>query len=130
MADANPPNRPLSPFMIGQVYRPQISSVLSILHRVAGVGMTLAAILVVWWLLALGAGPEAFGFVDGLLTSWIGGFILLCSLVAFWYHFCNGIRHLFWDAGYGFELRNARASGKVVIAATFVLTILTLIVAF
>ncbi|PZQ51509.1 MAG: succinate dehydrogenase, cytochrome b556 subunit [Rhodovulum sulfidophilum] len=130
MADVNPPNRPLSPFMIGQVYRPQITSVLSILHRVAGVGLTLAAILVVWWLLALGAGPESFSFVDGLLTSWIGGLILIGSLAAFWYHFCNGIRHLFWDAGYGFDLPTVHKSGKAVVAATVVLTILTLILAF
>ena len=116
--------------MIGQVYRPQISSILSILHRATGVGLTLSAILVVWWVLALGAGPESFAFVDGLLTSWIGGFILICSLVAFWYHFCNGVRHLFWDAGYGFELPTMHKSGKAVVAATGVLTVLTLILAF
>ena len=116
--------------MIGQVYRPQITSMLSILHRATGVGLTLSAILVVWWFLALGAGPESFAFVDGLLTSWIGGFILICSLAAFWFHFCNGVRHLFWDAGYGFELPTMHKSGKAVVAATAVLTVLTLILAF
>ncbi|MFQ8432152.1 succinate dehydrogenase, cytochrome b556 subunit [Amaricoccus sp. W119] len=129
MADVNPPNRPLSPFMIGQVYRPQITSMVSIFHRVFGIGLTLAAVLVVWWLLALGAGPESFARVDGILTSWIGGFILICSLAAFWYHFCNGIRHLFWDAGYGFELETVHKTGKAVIIAAVVLTILTIILA-
>lgn len=129
MADANPPNRPLSPFMIGPYYRPQITSVLSILHRITGVGLTLGAVLVVWWLFALGSGPERFAFVDGLLTSWIGGFVLICSLAAFWFHFCNGIRHLFWDAGYGFEITTAHKSGKAVVAATVVLTLLSLILA-
>lgn len=129
MADVNPPNRPLSPFMIGPVYRPQITSMVSIFHRVFGIGLTLAAVLVVWWLLALGAGPESFARVDGILTSWIGGFILICSVAAFWYHFCNGIRHLFWDAGYGFELETVHKTGKAVIVGAVVLTILTLILA-
>lgn len=101
----------------------------SIFHRVFGIGLTLAAVLVVWWLLALGAGPESFARVDGILTSWIGGFILICSVAAFWYHFCNGIRHLFWDAGYGFELETVHKTGKAVIVGAVVLTILTLILA-
>lgn len=130
MADANPPNRPLSPFMIGPYYRPQISSVLSILHRITGVGLAIAAVLVVWWLFALGSGPGSFAVADGVLTSWLGGLVLIGCLAAFWYHFCNGIRHLFWDAGYGFELTVMHKSGKAVVAATVVLTILTLILAF
>lgn len=130
MADVNRGNRPLSPFMIGEIYRPQITSVLSILHRITGVGLTLAAVLVVWWLLAAGSSPGYFAFVDGILTSWIGGLILLLSAIAFWFHFCNGIRHLFWDAGYGFELDMVRKSGIAVVAATGVLTVITLIVAW
>lgn len=130
MADVNRGNRPLSPFMIGEIYRPQITSVLSIVHRITGVCMTLAAVLVVWWLLAAGSSPGHFAVVDGILTSWIGGLILLLSMVAFWFHFCNGIRHLFWDAGYGFELDTVRKSGLAVLAATAVLSVITLIVAF
>jgi succinate dehydrogenase / fumarate reductase cytochrome b subunit len=116
--------------MIGEVYRPQITSVLSIMHRISGVALTFAAIMIVWWFLALGSGPNTFAFVDGLLTSWIGGIILILSLAAFWFHFCNGIRHLFWDAGYGFELPTVHKSGKAVLAATAALTVLTLILAF
>lgn len=130
MTDVNRGNRPLSPFMIGEVYRPQITSVLSILHRITGVGLTLAALLVVWWLLAAGSDPKYFAFVDGILTSWIGGLVLILSLIAFWFHFCNGIRHLFWDAGYGFELETVRKSGLAVIGATAVLSAITLILAF
>lgn len=129
MADVNRGNRPLSPFMIGQVYKPQFTSILSIMHRITGIGMTLAAVLVVWWFLAAGADSHSFDFVDGLLTSWIGGFILICSLAAFWFHFCNGIRHLFWDAGYGFEIETARKSAMAVLAGTAVMTVLTLILA-
>lgn len=130
MADVNRGNRPLSPFMIGQVYRPQITSVLSIMHRITGVGLTLAAVLTVWWFLAASADAEAFAFADGILTSWIGGLILILSLLAFWFHFCNGIRHLFWDAGYGFQLESVRKSGLGVLAGAVVLTVITLIFAF
>lgn len=130
MADVNRGNRPLSPFMLGEIYRPQITSVLSIIHRITGVGLTLAAVLVVWWLLAAGSSPGYFAFVDGILTSWIGGLILLLSLIAFWFHFCNGIRHLVWDAGYGFELDMVRKTGIGVLVATGVLTVITLIVAW
>lgn len=130
MADVNRGNRPLSPFMIGQVYRPQITSVLSIMHRITGVGLTLAAVLTVWWFLAASADAESFAFADGILTSWIGGLILILSLLAFWFHFCNGIRHLFWDAGYGFQLESVRKSGLGVLAGAVVLTVITLIVAF
>jgi succinate dehydrogenase / fumarate reductase cytochrome b subunit len=130
MADVNRGNRPLSPFMIGQVYRPQITSVLSIMHRITGVGLTLAGVLTVWWFLAASADAESFAFADGILTSWIGGLILILSLLAFWFHFCNGIRHLFWDAGYGFQLESVRKSGLGVLAGAVVLTVITLIVAF
>ncbi len=116
--------------MIGEVYRPQITSVLSILHRIAGIGMTLAAVLIVWWFLAASSSAEYFATVDGLITSWIGGLILLGSLVAFWFHFCNGVRHLFWDAGYGFELDTVNKSGTAVLAGTAILTVITLLAAF
>lgn len=130
MADVNRGNRPLSPFMIGQVYRPQMTSVLSILHRIAGIALTLAGALIVWWFIALGSGPESFAFVDGIVTSWIGGLVLLGSLVAFWYHFCNGVRHLIWDAGYCLDIPSAEKAGKAVIAAAAILTVITLIAAF
>lgn len=68
--------------------------------------------------------------VDGIITSWIGGLILIGSLVAFWFHFCNGVRHLFWDAGYGFDLDMVDKSGKTVIVATAILSVITLLLAF
>ena len=116
--------------MLGEIYRPQITSVLSILHRITGVGLTLAAVLIVWWFLAAATSAEYFATVDGLITSWIGGLILIGSLAAFWFHFCNGVRHLFWDAGYGFDLEKVDKSGMAVVAATAVLTVITLIAAF
>lgn len=127
MADVNRGDRPLSPHLT--IYRPQMTSVLSILHRVTGVGLTLGALLGVWWFLAAATDAEYFAFVDGLLTSWIGWLVLVMSLFALWFHFCNGIRHLVWDAGYGFDLGVIQKSGIAVLAGTVVLTLVTLIAA-
>jgi len=126
MADARRGNRPLSPFMIGPVYRPEITSVMSIFHRITGVALTLACLLVVWWFLAASMGPGSFAVADGVLTSWLGGFVLVASLVAFWYHFCNGIRHLWWDTGHGFALDTVTKTGFAVLAGTAVLFLITL----
>ena len=126
MADVNRGKRPLSPHL--QVYRPQITSVLSILHRLTGIGLTLGAVLVIWWLIAAAVSPEAFATADGFLTSWFGLLILVGSLWALWYHTLNGIRHLVWDAGYGYELDVMEKSGWAVVGGSVVLTVLTLIV--
>lgn len=128
MADVNRGNRPLSPFMIGQVYRPQITSVMSILHRLTGIGVGLSAILVVWWFLAASSSPYYFDFADGLLTSWIGNLILFLALVSLWYHFFNGIRHLIWDAGSGFALDQVRTSGIAAVIAAAVMSVVTIAV--
>ncbi len=126
MADVNRGNRPLSPHL--QVYRPQITSILSILHRITGVGLTLGAILIVWWFIAAAVSAEYFAFVDGLLTSWIGNLIMFGSLWALWYHALNGVRHLAWDAGWGFDLDTVQKSGIAVIAGSVLLTLLTVVV--
>lgn len=115
-------NRPLSPHL--QVYKPQITSVLSILHRITGVGLGLGTLLLAWWLIAAAAGPEAFATAQSFLGSIIGRLLLLGFTVALFYHLTNGIRHLVWDAGYGFELKTVTASGWTVIAATVVLTLI------
>ncbi|MBB5220766.1 succinate dehydrogenase / fumarate reductase cytochrome b subunit [Amaricoccus macauensis] len=129
MADVNRGNRPLSPFMIGSVYRPQITSVMSILHRLTGIGIGLTGVLVVWWFLAASTSPYYFDFADGLLTSWIGNLILFLALVSLWYHFFNGIRHLFWDAGKGFELGQVRTTGIATAVAAGVMSIVTITIA-
>jgi len=114
--------RPLSPHL--QVYRPQLTSVLSILHRLTGVFLSLGTLLLVWWLVAAASGPEAFATAQGFIGSWLGYLLLLGWSVALFYHLCNGIRHLAWDAGYGFELENVYRSGWAVILGTGVLTVL------
>ena len=86
--------------------------------------------LVVWWFLAAASSPGYFDFVDGLLTSWIGTLVLFVSLAALWYHFFNGIRHLVWDTGAGFETSTrSSASGIAVLVAAAVMTVVTLVIA-
>ncbi len=127
MADVNRGNRPLSPHL--QIYRPQLTSVLSIFHRTTGVGLALGAVLVVWWLIAAATGPEYFAIVDGLLTSWIGLLVLLGMTWALAYHLLNGIRHLVWDIGHGYEIETVERSGIAVAIGSGVLTVLLWLVA-
>ena len=115
--------RPLSPHL--QVYRWQLTSVMSILHRFGGIALSAGAILLVWWLVAAADGPQSYARVQAFLGSWIGRALLLGWTVALFYHLCNGIRHLLWDSGRGFELRQVYAGGWAVIAMTIVLTAIT-----
>jgi succinate dehydrogenase / fumarate reductase, cytochrome b subunit len=128
MADMTRANRPLSPHL--GIYRMYLSMAMSITHRITGCGLALGAVLVVWWFLAAATSADYFATVDGLLTSWIGGLVLILSLAALWYHFFNGIRHLVWDTGAAFELDQVQKGGIAVLVATGVMTIFTLIVAF
>ena len=112
--------RPLSPHI--QIYKPQLTSVLSILHRGTGLFLCAGAVVFAWWTAALAIGPEAYAFVYGVLESWIGRLFLLAWTFSFFYHLCNGIRHLFWDAGLGFDLRTAYRSGTAVVAVSVLLT--------
>lgn len=115
-------NRPLSPHL--QVYRPQITSVLSILHRIAGVVLAVGILHLVYWLGGVAGGPESYERVYGALSSGLGQILLFAWVLAFSYHLLNGVRHLFWDAGLGFELRQVYASGWAVVAGAAVITLL------
>ena len=115
--------RPLSPFMFPTWYRFQITSVLSILHRLTGIALVVGSILLAWWLVAVAAGGEDAA-THAFIASPIGVLLLFGWSVAFFYHLCSGIRHLAWDAGYGFEIGDAYRSGYAVLAATVVLTVL------
>lgn len=118
--------RPLSPHL--QVYKPQITSALSIFHRITGVAISVGTILLVWWLVAAATSDGAFATVSAVVHSWLGHLVLFGWTAALWFHFCNGIRHLAWDAGYGFELPEVHATGRLVLIATAVLTVLTWII--
>ncbi len=115
-------NRPLSPHL--QIYRPQITSVLSILHRISGVFMSLGILLLAYWLAAAASGPESYETAVALLGSVVGRLLLFGWTLAFFYHFLNGIRHLEWDTGRGFELPQVVRSGWLVVVLSLVLTLL------
>ena len=113
-------DRPLSPHL--QIYRWQLTSVLSILHRAAGVVLSAGAILLVWWLVAAASGPEAYEGVEDFLGSWFGLLLLFGWTAALFYHLCNGIRHLVWDTVHALDLKSVYVGGWVVVGATGVLT--------
>ena len=125
MAEANRGSRPLSPHL--QIYRWQITAVLSILNRMTGVGMALAAVMIVWWLVAAATSPRQFQLANWVLTSWFGLLVLTGSLWALWFHLLNGIRHLVWDTGRGFDLDVVTKSGWAVVAGSVGLTLITLV---
>jgi succinate dehydrogenase / fumarate reductase cytochrome b subunit len=106
-------------------YRFQTTSALSILHRLTGIALAVGSILLAWWLVSVAAGGELFVVTHAVVTSPVGMLLLFGWSVAFFYHLCNGVRHLVWDAGYGFELNHAHRSGYAVLAATALLTVLT-----
>jgi len=113
--------RPLSPFMY---YRWQYTNTLSILHRLTGLFLAFGLVALVYWLGALAAGPEIYGQAQAVLASPLGTLILIAWSLSFFYHFLNGIRHLFWDVGYGFELKVARTTGWAAFIGALVLTAL------
>jgi succinate dehydrogenase / fumarate reductase cytochrome b subunit len=112
--------RPLSPNI--QIYRPQLTSVLSIANRVTGLILSLGAVGLVVWLSAAAAGPRPYGVVQGVIGHWAGQVVLFGCTFAFFLHLCGGIRHLVWDTVHGFELRSIYISGWTVVAASVVLT--------
>ena len=114
--------RPLSPHL--QVYRPQITSVLSISHRLTGIVLSLGIVALVAWLAAAAAGPQSFALARDIAGSWPGLFILFFWSLCLVYHLLNGIRHMVWDTGRGLALTSVRVSGWAVVAGTVILTAL------
>ncbi len=116
--------RPLSPHL--QVYdMAQMTSALSIMHRITGVIWSAGTLLLVWWLMAAATGEAAFATVQWFLSSFLGLLLLFGLTAAGWYHTLAGIRHLMWDAGRGFDLSSVYATGRAVLIGTAVLTVLT-----
>jgi succinate dehydrogenase / fumarate reductase cytochrome b subunit len=118
--------RPLSPHL--QVYRWYFTMALSIAHRATGVAMATGLLFLTWWLVALASGPGAFGVVRAIVDSWFGTLVLLVYTFIVFYHMGNGVRHLVWDAGYGYDIEVARRSGMAVLVFAGVMTVLTWIV--
>ena len=121
-------DRPLSPHL--QVYRPQITSVLSIFHRITGLGLWAGALMLTYLVGAATYGPEAYYNAQGFLESWFGQLIILGLTMAMYYHLANGIRHLAWDIGWGFEIKRLNFTGLIVIWFTGVMTVITFVLGY
>ena len=118
---------PISPHL--QIYRLPLTALLSITHRITGVILAIGCLLLVLVLASAAEGAESYQAVASHLGSWYGQVFLFGFLFALYVHFCNGVRHLFWDAGYGFELETVDFTAKLAIAMAVILTVATWVVA-
>ncbi|PCI69123.1 MAG: succinate dehydrogenase, cytochrome b556 subunit [Piscirickettsiaceae bacterium] len=121
-------NRPLSPHL--DVYKLPLSAVISIVHRGTGAFLTMGTLVLVWWLMALAGGEEAFMSAQSFMGSFFGRLILFGWSFALFFHLCNGVRHLIWDVGYGFEKDTVEKSSLMVLGVAGFLTFFIWIIAF
>lgn len=120
--------QPRSPHL--QIYRPQLTSVLSISHRLTGIMLSAGSIVLVIWLIAAATGPRFYSAMQQLLGTGIGKALMLGWTFSLFFHLCNGVRHLVWDSGRGFELRTIYASGWTVVVVSMLLTVLAWVASF
>lgn len=114
--------RPVSPFMIGPYYKPQLTSLMSISHRASGVFLSvIGAPLLLWWIIATGSGPECYATLQTFLGGWIGKLVLAATVFSLCFHLLNGIRHLVWDTGRALDIKTAYTAGWLVLTGTVVL---------
>jgi len=126
MAEPTRAARPLSPHL--QIYRPQLTSITSILTRITGNGLIVGIILAVWWLLAAAGSPSAFATADRVATSWFGDLVFTASAWALWYHYLAGLRHLLWNSARGMDIPTAERLGWACLIGSVVLTVLTVLI--
>lgn len=126
MADVNRGNRPLSPHL--EIYRPQWTSMTSILTRVTGNALIVGSALIVWWFVAAATGPEAYARANGVITSWFGDIVMFLSVWALWYHMIFGIRHLIWDSGHMLDVERSELYAQAGLLLATLMTIFTAIV--
>jgi succinate dehydrogenase / fumarate reductase cytochrome b subunit len=118
--------RPLSPHL--QIYKPQLTSVLSIIHRGTGVFLSLGALILTYWLVSLAVSEDLFNSFHLHTTFWYGKLFLIGFVFSLYYHLANGIRHLFWDIGLGLEISTTYKSGYFTIFISVALTLTTLFI--
>ena len=126
MANADRGNRPLSPHLT--IYKPQLTSITSILIRITGNALILSVFLIVCWLFSAATSPHYFRVIDSFMNSWLGTLVLISSLWAVWYHLLGGLRHLIWDRAIGLDLKTAEYLGWSVVFGSFLLTIITIFI--
>lgn len=118
-------NRPLSPHL--QIYKLPLTALLSITHRATGAFLSLGSLVLAWWLFSVASGPQEFSGAQSHVTAWYGQLALLAWVFSFYYHFCNGIRHLFWDMGKGLDIESANRNNFIVIGVSLILALGTVI---
>lgn len=118
--------RPLSPFMIGPYYKPQLTSMLSITHRATGMFLVAGALGLVWWLTALASGAAAYAQFEACARGPVGLVVIALTVYSLVYHWFNGLRHLMWDTGRGLDIPTAYRTGYVVVAGSIVVTAIVL----
>lgn len=129
MSNETPQNkRPLSPHL--QVYKLPLPAVTSILHRITGVGLTFGLVFLAAWIITLALGADAFNAVHGFMISIVGKILWFGFMLALFYHMGNGLRHLYWDIGRGFDMKSVYKSAYINIAATVILAVVVAIIAF
>jgi succinate dehydrogenase / fumarate reductase, cytochrome b subunit len=128
MADSRPVFRPLSPHL--QVYRPMLTMMMSIMHRITGVALFFGAILFVWWLSAAAHSDGYFAFVQAFFASWFGRLVMFGFTWALIHHMLGGLRHFLWDVGKGFELKTVENLARLNLAGSIILTILLWVLAY
>ena len=126
MANADRGNRPLSPHLT--IYKPQLTSITSILIRITGNALIVSVFLIVCWLFSAATSPQYFIVIDSFMNSWLGTLVLTASLWAVWYHLLGGLRHLIWDRAIGLDLKTAEYLGWSVVFGSFLLTIITIFI--
>ncbi|MEQ6250114.1 succinate dehydrogenase, cytochrome b556 subunit [Sulfitobacter sp. HNIBRBA3233] len=125
MADVNRGNRPLSPHLT--IYRPQLTSMTSILTRITGNALLISALLIVWWFLAASTNADYFATANAVLTSWFGDLVMFLSVLGLWYHTLAGIRHLIWDNAVAMDIPTAEKLGWACLGGSVFLTLVTVI---
>ena len=121
-------NRPLSPHLT--IYKPQLNSILSILHRISGVALSISLLVIIGFFISLILGEEVFKIFSIFFKSIVGKLIMFFSLCGIWYHFFAGIRHLFWDMGYGFNLKLVELSSYLILLLTFIFVLISFLISF
>lgn len=115
--------RPLSPHL--QIYKPQLTSVLSITHRMTGVLLSIGVLILTVWLIGLAIGEQAYVVLQQHFHAWYGKLLLIGFVFSLYYHLANGIRHLIWDMGVGLDISTVYKTGYIVVAFSIIMTIIT-----
>ncbi|MGH1577286.1 succinate dehydrogenase, cytochrome b556 subunit [Planktotalea sp.] len=126
MADVNRGNRPLSPHLT--IYRPQMTSMSSIMVRITAIALFVLAVFPVWWLMAAATSQDSFAFIDGLMRSWLGDLVLFGATWAMFYHMFGRLRHVIWDFGYFLDVRTSENMGIVMFIAATAFAVIVAIV--